>query len=162
MQRLDRLGKASSVFGLIHGDLHQWNLIWDGETLRPIDFDNCSYDWFAADLSVILHNVLALQAHSSSIGDDLAWTGGSRMTGPEFAEHFMGAFMKGYTSENSTDMLLLDALLDLLRRRHLSVLLDRWRDPQEVALSGERQAARFPYRSLAQHKREVIDDGLAG
>lgn len=35
--------------GLTHGDLHSGNILWDGEKIWIIDFDEPVYQWFAAD-----------------------------------------------------------------------------------------------------------------
>ncbi|MCH8224105.1 MAG: phosphotransferase [Chloroflexi bacterium] len=160
IERLDGRRKGPESWGLIHGDMHQWNLIWDEATLRPLDFDNSSYDWLVADISVIVHNVRNAQGFAYDRGDFEAWTGGAKMERREFARHFLQAFMSGYERENALPEEELDMLPDLLRRRHLSGYLDRVADARVMAMSDEEQAAGPPYRSVARQRAEILDDGF--
>ncbi len=56
--RLDRafadLGHGPEVWGLIHADLHLGNLLFQGEKVGAIDFDDCGWGCFAYDLAVTL------------------------------------------------------------------------------------------------------------
>ncbi len=42
------------AFGLIHADLIAKNLLFDGQTVGAVDFDECSYGYFAYDLTPML------------------------------------------------------------------------------------------------------------
>ena len=53
---LDRLGRAPTIFGMIHADLHDGNLLADGERLTVIDFDDCAFGWYAYDIAVALYH----------------------------------------------------------------------------------------------------------
>jgi Ser/Thr protein kinase RdoA (MazF antagonist) len=53
---MDRLGCDPSIFGMIHADLHDGNLLADGERLTVIDFDDCGFGWFAYDMAVSLYH----------------------------------------------------------------------------------------------------------
>ncbi len=46
------LGERPDVFGLIHADLHQENYLFDRETVRAIDFDDCGWGHYLYDLAV--------------------------------------------------------------------------------------------------------------
>jgi len=48
------LGKGRDTFGLIHADLHQYNLLFSGDTVRAIDFDDCGFGPLLYDLAVPL------------------------------------------------------------------------------------------------------------
>ena len=48
-QRLERYGKGSDRFGLIHCDLRLANLLIDGEAVKVIDFDDCGFGWYMYD-----------------------------------------------------------------------------------------------------------------
>jgi Ser/Thr protein kinase RdoA (MazF antagonist) len=48
-RRLDRYGKGSGRFGLIHCDLRLANLLIDGEAVKVIDFDDCGFGWHMYD-----------------------------------------------------------------------------------------------------------------
>lgn len=55
---LGEFGPGNDRFGLIHGDIHQWNyLFWHGET-RLLDFNNIGYAHYLYDLAVTLDNLL--------------------------------------------------------------------------------------------------------
>jgi Ser/Thr protein kinase RdoA (MazF antagonist) len=51
---LTRLGRDPSIFGVIHADLHDGNLLVDGERLTVIDFDDCGFGWHLYDIAVAL------------------------------------------------------------------------------------------------------------
>lgn len=53
---MDRLGRDPSIFGMIHADLHDGNLLTDGERLTAIDFDDCAFGWYAYDIAVALYH----------------------------------------------------------------------------------------------------------
>lgn len=42
-----------SNYGLVHGDLHQGNLLLEGTQIFLFDFDDCEYHWFAHDIAMI-------------------------------------------------------------------------------------------------------------
>ncbi|MEA2576322.1 MAG: hypothetical protein QOH93_3620 [Chloroflexia bacterium] len=48
------LGTGKATFGLIHADLHQYNLLFEGNTVRAIDFDDCGFGPLLYDLAVPL------------------------------------------------------------------------------------------------------------
>ncbi len=76
-------------FGLIHNDYHQGNLIMNKKGfITIIDFDECSYNWFAQDLAVAFYH--AYWQHDSFNGNTHT-----------FCDSFMRNFFKGYTTENS-------------------------------------------------------------
>lgn len=45
---------AGPAFGLIHADLIAKNLLFDGETVGAVDFDECGYGYYAYDLTPML------------------------------------------------------------------------------------------------------------
>src|SRR5262249_3077964 len=51
------LGQGPETFGLIHGDLHQWNYLFHQGEVRAIDFDDCGYGHYLYDMAVTLFNV---------------------------------------------------------------------------------------------------------
>jgi amicoumacin kinase len=75
-------------YGLVHNDFHQGNLILreNGEIV-VIDFDDCSYNWFAQDIAVFFYH--AYWQHSSFNGNE-----------EKFKAEFLTHFFEGYQSEN--------------------------------------------------------------
>ena len=51
---LAQLGEAPSVFGLIHGDLHQMNYVFLKGEARALDFDDCGRGYFLGDMGATL------------------------------------------------------------------------------------------------------------
>lgn len=47
-------GSQPQAYGLIHGDMGLSNMLLDGDTIRPIDFDDCCYHYFIADIAYAL------------------------------------------------------------------------------------------------------------
>lgn len=54
---LDTLGTADQDFGLIHGDFELDNLVWDGDRVQALDFDDATYTWYAVDIAAALQDV---------------------------------------------------------------------------------------------------------
>jgi Ser/Thr protein kinase RdoA (MazF antagonist) len=48
-RRLERFGKGSDRFGLIHCDMRLANLLVDGDEVKVIDFDDCGFSWHLYD-----------------------------------------------------------------------------------------------------------------
>ena len=51
------LSRDPATFGLIHADLHQYNLLFARDTIRVIDFDDCGFGPLLYDLAVPLYIV---------------------------------------------------------------------------------------------------------
>lgn len=51
---MERLGETSSVFGLIHGDLHQMNYVFLRGEARALDFDDCGWGYYLGDMGATL------------------------------------------------------------------------------------------------------------
>lgn len=52
------LGRGSEVFGLIHADLHYFNLLFEDGVVRAIDFDDCGFGYVLYDFAVMLNELL--------------------------------------------------------------------------------------------------------
>ena len=96
------------TYGLIHADLHEENLQWDGSRLSAIDFDDCEYNHYLYDLAVITHTL-----HNM---------------GPEgeapsaFVERFLGVFLPAYRQESPLPEHWASQMDDLLRLRDVVML----------------------------------------
>ena len=56
-QTMFQMGKEPEVFGLIHGDYHHRHFLFTPEDVGIIDFDECSWGYFAYDIAVTLSGV---------------------------------------------------------------------------------------------------------
>lgn len=54
---LDQLTITEQNYGLIHYDFEPDNLIWDGNQPGIIDFDDCAWYWFVADIACALSDL---------------------------------------------------------------------------------------------------------
>ena len=145
-------------FGLVHSDLHQWNMLFDGVTLWPIDFDNLHYDWLIADFTTVIINVAICQARSYELGDFDHWTGGREMTSPEFVGYFLEPFLAGYREQNTLDSVWIRRLPAFLRRHWFTFCVDNLWDPTVRGLSDAEQAAGFPWRTVDRMEIEFVSE----
>jgi Ser/Thr protein kinase RdoA (MazF antagonist) len=53
---LDALCSDAAVWGLIHADLHPWNMVWQRGRVGVFDFDDCGAGHYLFDLAVALAN----------------------------------------------------------------------------------------------------------
>ncbi|HDR4482964.1 TPA: phosphotransferase [Bacillus cereus] len=94
-------------FGLIHNDYHLGNLIMNKKGfITIIDFDDCSYNWFAQDLAVAFYH--AYWQHNSFNGN--AHT---------FCDSFMRNFFAGYRTENNLYMDIIKQIPTFLKLREI-------------------------------------------
>ncbi|MCC8436569.1 phosphotransferase [Brevibacillus sp. M2.1A] len=54
---LEKLDMNSSHYGMIHGDLHQGNIVFHNGDPRPIDFGRCGFGYYLYDIA---HTILGL------------------------------------------------------------------------------------------------------
>ena len=145
-------------YGLIHSDLHQWNMLYDGRQLWPIDFDNLHYDWFLSDFTTVIINAVICQGRCFREGDYDSWTGGRKMGSQQFLDYFLGPFISGYRGENALDPIWLRRLPRFLSRHYFTFYIDALWDPGFIHLSESERAAEFPWRALRQLEDEVRYD----
>ena len=145
-------------YGLIHSDLHQWNMLHDGRRLWPIDFDNLHYDWFLSDFTTVIINVVISQARCFQRHDYDSWTGGRKMDSHRFLRYFMDPFTSGYRGENDLDTNWMRHLPRFLSRHYFTFYVDALWDPGFTYLSETEQSADFPWRTFRQMEREVRDN----
>ena len=145
-------------YGLIHSDLHQWNMLYDGRELWPIDFDNLHYDWFLSDFTTVIINAVVCQERCFQEGDYDSWTSGRGMDSAKFLDYFMAPFISGYKSENTLAPVWIRRLPRFLSRHYFTFYVDSLWDPDFIHLPENEQAADFPWRTMSQMAREVRED----
>lgn len=92
---LDALPVTAMNYGLIHGDFELDNLFWQDKTLAMLDFDDCAYYWYVADIAFALRDLFETSADLSH---------------PSFR-----AFIRGYSEHASLDEELLSHLPIFMR-----------------------------------------------
>lgn len=69
-QKLNCLPTDDGVFGLIHYDFELDNIIWDSNIPGIIDFDDCAFYWYAADIAFTLRDLFDDRADRVNINVD--------------------------------------------------------------------------------------------
>lgn len=100
IQKIDYLPKEE--FGLIHQDLHDENLILNGERLYIIDFDDSLYHYFIADIAAILFHT--------------AWRFGKGDRN-ELVKKFFPIFIDGYKSVRNLSEYWIEKIDDFIQLR---------------------------------------------
>jgi Ser/Thr protein kinase RdoA (MazF antagonist) len=78
---LAALPTSPETYGLIHGDFELDNLLWREDSVGMLDFDDCAYLWYVADVAFALRDVLD--------------------AGADMRDERCGAFIQGYRSRRS-------------------------------------------------------------
>jgi Ser/Thr protein kinase RdoA (MazF antagonist) len=65
--KMDSLGEASHVFGLIHSDLNLSNLLFSKGSVAAIDFEECAWGYYLSDIAVTLYQIERLGAHVQTL-----------------------------------------------------------------------------------------------
>lgn len=92
--------------GLIHADIHFGNLIWNGNQLMPIDFDDCGFGYFMYDLAVTLYS--AIRGKNAS---------------PKRAQALREGLFLGYATQCDLDEKDVDIVDSFIMARRLSLIL---------------------------------------
>lgn len=110
INELKLLPTEASDFGLIHDDLHFANfLIGPSGKVTIIDFDDCVYGWFVADVAMALFDVLVLY-HATD-----------EAKSQSFARHFMQIYLSGYRQEKEISSFWLGQMPRFLKLKELCV-----------------------------------------
>jgi Ser/Thr protein kinase RdoA (MazF antagonist) len=100
-QVMGELGEGGEVWGLIHTDLHMWNVLFTDGEARAIDFDDCGWGYWIYDLALIL----------------------DRFRGGELWEPMREALFAGYAEIRPLPAGLLEHLDAFIAARQVSVML---------------------------------------
>lgn len=98
--------KNSDKTGFIHADLHFGNILWDSNTIYPIDFDDCGFGLFMYDLAVSLVAIRRIFTKS----------------GTKKEKDFTQAFLEGYNEQAPLTKADLKILPYFELSRHLIML----------------------------------------
>ena len=86
-------------YGLIHGDFELDNLFWQDDTIAMLDFDDCSYYWYVADVAFALRDLFE--------------------TGVDLSNPSFRTFIRGYSEHYSLDEELISYLPTCMRLANL-------------------------------------------
>jgi Ser/Thr protein kinase RdoA (MazF antagonist) len=65
---MTHLGAEPDAFGLIHADLHLENALFDGHSVRLIDFDDCGFGYWLYDMAVPLWEYRGREDYDAILG----------------------------------------------------------------------------------------------
>jgi Ser/Thr protein kinase RdoA (MazF antagonist) len=140
------LPRDPADFGMIHGDPHHWNLLHHDGQLSLIDFDDCVYGWFVADIAAALYYAVGA-ADEFGEPDQVAWfrrvrdhlLRGYERVRPrsmDYAARWLPQFLLASTLHDYVETVRLEAAhapelafrpIDELAR---DIESDRWNDPR--------------------------------
>src|SRR5260370_12422980 len=96
---LSALPVTGTNYGLIHDDFELDNLFWQDDTIAMLDFDDCSYHWYVADVAFALRDLFE--------------------TGVDLSNPSFRAFIRGYSGHYSLDEELISHLPTFMRLANL-------------------------------------------
>ena len=110
IDELKHLPASPTDFGLIHADLHFANfLIQPTGPVTIIDFDDCTYGWFAMDVAMALFDVLVLYHPPDEL------------VARRFAARFMSHYLAGYLLENDLSPVWQSQIPNFLKLKELCI-----------------------------------------
>ncbi len=137
---LETLPRDKDSYGLIHNDLHHFNLMLHDGEITVFDFDVCGHRWFMTDIGIALfHALWPIPFHQPERRE-------------AFAAVFLASFMDGYETANHLDAAWLQRLPTFLKYRQLllfTVFTDSWGAPD---------ASSYQRRWLQDTRRLIVDD----
>ncbi|MEF2965854.1 phosphotransferase [Paenibacillus sp. M1] len=92
LAELNSMGRTKDTYGIIHGDLHNQNLIYDEGDLTFIDFGDSENGWFAYDIAISIY-------HASQSIKETEERG-------KFANLFCQSFVDGYSKVNPVNEII--------------------------------------------------------
>jgi Ser/Thr protein kinase RdoA (MazF antagonist) len=105
---LKALPREAGGYGLVHDDLNATNFFVDHNFVTLFDFDDCCYDWFAADLATAIPYFSPFYS-----GEE----------GPSRIRDFLLPFFSGYRQENELAHHWLEQLPAFFRMHNLNGIL---------------------------------------
>ncbi|MEW6413543.1 MAG: phosphotransferase [Candidatus Zixiibacteriota bacterium] len=138
MDYLHKLPMDTDSFGLVHEDMHHGNFFVDNGSITVFDFDDCQHHWFASDLAMPLFYVMRnLTLNDQSL---------------EFAHHFFGCLMEGYSRENRIEKYWLEQIPHFLKLREMILYI--------ILYAEEAFEANEWCRAFFSGRRERIENGV--
>jgi Ser/Thr protein kinase RdoA (MazF antagonist) len=134
-----RLAEETSAFGLIHGDLHHENFLFDNGEARAIDFDDCGWGFSLYDLAVTLFEIEDRPRYDELCDALLGAYATTRRLPPDYAMRLDALLV----------LRRMQILLWIIESREHAAFRDEWRrwardelDTIAAAIPSERVAAR--------------------
>jgi len=104
------LPRDSDSFGLIHCDMHPHNLLIYENEVHVLDFDDCTYAWFALDIGLALYHALWWGIPEHIVDQNT------------YAKELIQHFLKGYLSVNQLSEFWLKQIPLFMKWRQIGAL----------------------------------------
>ena len=138
-RQIETLPINRASFGLIHNDLHPWNMLVtpQGE-ITVIDFDVCAYHYFIKDIAIAMFFA--------------NWNGrpARNQSKDQYLNLFFQNFMTGYSQENTIDEFWLKQLPIFTKHHQIllfTVFTDEWKTPNK-----------WQSDTLENWRRQILDE----
>ncbi|OAB41651.1 phosphotransferase enzyme family protein [Paenibacillus glacialis] len=105
LEVIKSMNPNNDTYGVIHGDLHHHNFLYDTGELTVIDFGDSEYNFYAYDIAIAIY-------HASQTVKDMDKR-------KRFANIFFKLFMEGYSVENSDVNKIVKEVDFFINYRHL-------------------------------------------
>ena len=93
IDKIRKLPKSKDCYGLTHGDIQHHNFFVDNGHIKLFDFDDCNFNWYAADIAGTLFYTVQAAGRRSKPEKECT----------EFAETYLREYLKGYMQTNTID-----------------------------------------------------------
>lgn len=138
-EKMAQLPQSREGFGLIHNDLHPWNMLVtpQGE-ITVIDFDICTFHYFAKDIAIALFFANWSEKPKKGSAKD------------EYLTTFFQNFMRGYANENNLDTFWFEKLPLFIKHHQIllhTVFTDEWKPYNK-----------WQGATLKRWRRQIIND----
>ncbi len=92
IQKLKKVEKNETNYGLNHVDLHTGNIAIENNKIYAFDFDDIHYDFYVRDIAVVLYYAFWVPNFTDSILNQ-------NPNDNKFINNFLSSFLKGYESQ---------------------------------------------------------------
>jgi amicoumacin kinase len=145
VEELNSLPKNNDSYGLVHNDFHHFNFKYDGSKITVIDFDDCTYNWYVADIAISLYHAVMNASENER---------------NEFAKRFMRNFFAGYYSENKLDDYWIDLLPKFIQLRHIYCYIFYQQNWNHTTLTSKQREHISAMKSSIESERPLINLNL--
>ncbi|MFW9926318.1 MAG: phosphotransferase enzyme family protein [Candidatus Thorarchaeota archaeon] len=133
-------------FGMIHEDVHNGNLLLDGNQLTVLDFDDCVYGFFIFDIA-------------NALGFSI-WQKPDDMNNNQFAEFYLKHFMAGYHEENQLDQSIMEEDFPKALKLFEFIHYNAFNMDYDLAGSGSFDSLNSKTQQILKRYRDSIENDL--
>lgn len=133
---------GAETYGLIHGDIHQWNMHLHGDMLHFFDTDECECNYLVHDLAVAIYFGVEASFHGASVN--------------AYAERFVGELLEGYACHQMLEPEWIERLPLFIKWRQVMSLVDAHLEWDMDRISDDERILLNRYRSSIENDLPVV------